>query len=152
LEYYVTKDSEKYRLMSNIQIPNLPPAISLNGTEQFELVQDGVSSRATTLQLATLFTGVPVPFAISIGGTGATTAAGARTNLGLGTMAVQNASSVAITGGTISGVSLTLDSLDNTPIGAITPSTGAFTTLSATTPLPISSGGTGLAALAYRRH
>jgi len=50
---------------------------------------------------------------------------------GLGTMSTQNANSVAITGGTISGVSLTLDSLDNTPIGATTPSTGKFTTLSA---------------------
>lgn len=50
---------------------------------------------------------------------------------GLGTMSTQNANAVAITGGTISGVSLTLDSLDNTPIGATTPSTGKFTTLSA---------------------
>lgn len=38
------------------------------------------------------------------GGTGAATAANARTNLGLGTMATQDASSVAITGGTISGI------------------------------------------------
>lgn len=41
---------------------------------------------------------------ISGGGTGATTAADARTNLGLGTMATQAASAVAITGGTISGI------------------------------------------------
>jgi len=51
----------------------------------------------------------PVP--ITAGGTGATTAAGARTNLGitpilnaLGTMSSQNANSVAITGGTITGI------------------------------------------------
>lgn len=36
---------------------------------------------------------------ISNGGTGATTAAQARTNLGLGTIAIQNANNVAITGG-----------------------------------------------------
>jgi hypothetical protein len=42
--------------------------------------------------------------AIAYGGTGATDASGARTNLGLGTMAVQAASSVAITGGTIDGI------------------------------------------------
>ena len=41
---------------------------------------------------------------------------------GLGTMSVQNANSVAVTGGTI----------DGTSVGATTPSTGAFTTLSAT--------------------
>ena len=41
--------------------------------------------------------GVVVP--IDQGGTGATTAAGARFNLGLGTMAVQNANAVAISGG-----------------------------------------------------
>jgi len=50
---------------------------------------------------------------------------------GLGTMSTQNANSVAITGGTIQGVSLTIDSLDNTPIGSTTASTAKFTTLSA---------------------
>ena len=38
------------------------------------------------------------------GGTGASTAAGARSNLGLGTMATQNSNTVAITGGTITGI------------------------------------------------
>jgi hypothetical protein len=40
---------------------------------------------------------------VANGGTGATTASGARTNLGLGTMATQDANNVAITGGTIAG-------------------------------------------------
>lgn len=44
--------------------------------------------------------------AIADGGTGASNASGARTNLGLGTIATQDASSVAITGGSISGVTL----------------------------------------------
>ena len=63
--------------------------------------------------------------AIANGGTGASTASGARTNLGLGTIATQDANAVAITGG----------SIDGTTIGATTSSTGKFTTLSATTGL-----------------
>ncbi len=43
--------------------------------------------------------------AIADGGTGASTAAGARTNMGLGSMATQNSDNVTITGGSISGVS-----------------------------------------------
>ena len=42
--------------------------------------------------------------AITNGGTGATTASAARTNLGLGTIAVQDSSNVAITGGSITGI------------------------------------------------
>ena len=45
--------------------------------------------------------------AVTQGGTGANTASDARTNLGLGTMSTQNASAVAITGGTISNVAIT---------------------------------------------
>lgn len=50
-----------------------------------------------------------------------TNQSGTRTALGLGTIATQNASSVAITGGTVNGTS----------VGATTPSSGAFTTLGA---------------------
>jgi hypothetical protein len=49
---------------------------------------------------------------------------------GLGTMATQNANNVTISGGTIENVALTLDSLNSTPIGASSPSTGVFTTMS----------------------
>lgn len=88
----------------------------------------------------TLTTALPV----AQGGTGATTAAGARTNLGLGTMATANASAVAITGGTING----------TVIGGSTPAAGTFTTLTSTgaaafssltltTDLAVAQGGTG---------
>jgi hypothetical protein len=41
---------------------------------------------------------------IAGGGTGATTAAGIRTNLGLGTIAIQNANAVNITGGSLTGI------------------------------------------------
>lgn len=59
---------------------------------------------------------------ISNGGTGATTASTARTNLGLGTMSVQDANAVAIVGGTI----------DGTVIGATTPATIRGTTFAST--------------------
>lgn len=45
-----------------------------------------------------------VIFSLAGGGTAAGTAAGARTQLGIGTMGVQDASAVAITAGTISGL------------------------------------------------
>lgn len=38
--------------MANVQIPNLPAAISLSGAEQVECVQSGVSVRATVRQIA----------------------------------------------------------------------------------------------------
>jgi len=66
-------------------------------------------------------TNVTGTVAIANGGTGSSTASGARTNLGLGTIATQDASSVAITGGSING----------TTLGATTASTANVTTLTA---------------------
>lgn len=40
--------------MANVQIPNLGVAISLSGTEELEIVQSGVSRRATVQQIANL--------------------------------------------------------------------------------------------------
>lgn len=45
-----------------------------------------------------------IPISVAGGGTNATTASDARTNLGLGTMATQNSNAVNITGGTIAGM------------------------------------------------
>jgi hypothetical protein len=53
---------------------------------------------------------VATPIAVGNGGTNATSASAARTNLGLGTIATQASSSVAITGGAISGTIMTLPS------------------------------------------
>jgi hypothetical protein len=71
----------------------------------------GVSSLSmgsTGLTPSTSSTGavtVAGTLAIANGGTGATTAANARTGLGLGTIATQAANNVAITGGSITGLS-----------------------------------------------
>jgi len=42
------------RYASNVQIPNLPVGISLNGEEQLEAVQAGTSVRITSQQIANL--------------------------------------------------------------------------------------------------
>jgi len=67
----------------------------------------------------------------------AATAGDARTTLGLGTLAVQNASGVAISGGNING----------TAIGGTAPSAAVFTSVAINNPLPVGSGGTGAATL-----
>lgn len=89
-----------------------------------------------------------VPLALGQGGTGATTQAGARSAIGLGTIATQSAASVALTGGTINGI----------VIGGVSPAVGTFTSLGATnlavtgtivftTALSVANGGSGAATL-----
>ncbi|VWC75770.1 outer membrane autotransporter [Burkholderia contaminans] len=80
------------------------------------------------------------PLAITSGGVGASTAAGARTNLGLGTIATQNASAVSITGGTVSGTSISGGTITGGTVSGASISGGTITGLSS--PLPIASGGT----------
>ena len=71
----------------------------------------GVDVTASALnQLGEPGVTVATPIAVGNGGTNATTASAARTNLGLGTIATQASSSVALTGGAISGTIMTLPS------------------------------------------
>jgi hypothetical protein len=84
-----------------------------------------------------------LPLAIADGGTGATTAATARTNLGLGTLAVQNANAVAMTGGTAVLTTLYAERLG---VGATPPATPNFTQLNG--PVGIQENANGLFALA----
>lgn len=63
--------------------------------------------------------------ALADGGTGASTASDARTNLGLGTMATQNSGAVAITGGTLSGVTITGSFSGLTLVESVTLATSA---------------------------
>lgn len=72
--------------------------------------------------------------AVADGGTGASTAADARTNLGLGTIATQNANNVSITGGSITNVTFTGSFSGITAIDSTT-----FTTSNTTTGLTLTS-------------
>lgn len=67
-------------------------------------LSSGYVKSASSGGIATPSTVAVIP--IADGGTGATTAPLARTNLGLGSMAVQNANAVAITGGAVAVTSL----------------------------------------------
>lgn len=59
------------------------------------------SSAAVNLANASFVTGV---LSVANGGTGANTESGARTSLGLGSIATQNANNVTLTGGTVNGI------------------------------------------------
>ena len=133
---------------TNVSISNTAGGITISatpaagGTVQSVDVSGGTTGLTTSGGPVTVTGTITLAGTLNVanGGTGATTLSGylfgngtsavsASTTIpntaitGLGTMSTQNAGTVAITGGTI----------DGTSIGATTTSTGAFTTLNATT-------------------
>lgn len=64
-----------------------------------------------------------------------------------GTYPNPTVAAVHATSGTMSGATITGSTLNSTPVGQSSPNTGAFTTLTATTPVGVTSGGTGRNAL-----
>jgi len=133
---------------TNVSISNTAGGITISatpaagGTVQSVDVSGGTTGLTTSGGPVTVTGTITLAGTLNVanGGTGATTLSGylfgngtsavtASTTIpntaitGLGTMSTQNAGTVAITGGTI----------DGTSIGATTVSTGAFTTLNATT-------------------
>jgi hypothetical protein len=104
----VVPDIEKFYLVNNacadaITVKNSTGAtVAVPASKAMLLFSTGsaVVDAVTHMSSLTLTTAL----AVAQGGTGATTASGARTNLGLGTIATQAASAVAITGGSITGI------------------------------------------------
>ena len=85
-------------------------AITASVTRGFTFAT-GVDVTAAALnELGEPTVSVATPIAVGNGGTNATTASAARTNLGIGTIATQASNAVALTGGTISGTIMTLPS------------------------------------------
>ena len=85
-------------------------AITASVTRGFTFATGVEPSAANLNELGTPTVTVATPIAVGNGGTNATTAGAARTNLGLGTIATQASHAVALTGGTISGTIMTLPS------------------------------------------
>ena len=85
-------------------------AITASVTRGFTFATGVEPSAANLNELGTPTVTVATPIAVGNGGTNATTAGAARTNLGLGTIATQASNAVALTGGTISGTIMTLPS------------------------------------------
>ena len=142
--------------MANVQIPNLPAVASLSGAELFEGVQAGTSVKISLDQvIAAARGGTPAtPIPVSLGGTGVATITGyikgsgatpftgsatiPNTDItGLGTMSTQDASAVAITGGSITGIT-------NFASNNVTITGGSITGI---TDLAVADGGTGVSTL-----
>ena len=85
------------------------------------------------------------PLALTSGGTGSNTAAGARTSLGLGSMATQNSNAISVTGGSASGVTLTSVNLSS---ANVTITGGSVTGI---TDIAVADGGTGASTAAGAR-
>lgn len=69
--------------MAGVKIPNLPSGVTLSGTDLVVVDTGSTTYKVTVADLAAAIINTVAPVAVSAGGTGATDAAAARTNLGV---------------------------------------------------------------------
>ena len=84
--------------------------ITATVTEGTTVATGGELSPSTLNSIAKPTVTITTPISIANGGTNATSASVARVQLGLGTIATLNVGDVSLTGGTISGILITLPS------------------------------------------
>ena len=90
--------------MSNVQIPNLPAATGLSGSEQFEGVQAGTSVRITASQIATYISSAyPAPGIASVSGSApiAVSTVGSAATVSLNSQGITNTYMATMAAGTV---------------------------------------------------
>jgi hypothetical protein len=117
--------------------PTAPTAVLGTSTTQIattQFVQNATASLPTMSQQnadAVAITGGTItgitPLLVAFGGTSSNTPAGARNNLGLGSIATQNSNEVTITGGNFNNVDITAGTISNLniPLAVVSGGTGA---------------------------
>lgn len=118
--------------MALTKISELTAAGALDGTEMLPGVQSSTTKRLTPAQIRTYLNSFFLQASNNL--SDLASASTARTNLGLGSIATQSAASVAITGGSITGI---------TDIAVADGGTGASTAADARTNLGLVAGGAG---------
>lgn len=92
--------------MTDKTYADLTVVTSLNASDLIAVYPSGGPLKVITRTNFALALFSATPLSIALGGTGATTATGVRSNLGLGTMALQASNNVSITGGGIDGTTI----------------------------------------------
>lgn len=116
--------------MANIPISSLPSATAGDPTDILPIVQGGTTKQLTNADLFASATGIPLSTAVTgtlpvaNGGTNATTAADARTNLGAAASTVQIIAGTGLSGGGPISGNVTLNSTVNGTVTSVASGTG----------------------------